>query len=123
METILLYNIAGTPLAAALKPLLLKMKFRVKIISPAQYRQQIGFLAGVHGFSDNGTLYEGEAFEEPMLVLCHLTEQRLDRFLLEMRQKKIPKIALKAVLTAQNQTWDSLTLYHELKAEHEALNS
>ena len=36
-----------------------------------------------------------------------------------MRRKKVPPIALKAIVTTQNQAWNSLQLYRELKEEHE----
>ena len=46
METVLLYQIKGTKTAALLKPVLLKLGIRVRIVEPEQYLQSIGFLAG-----------------------------------------------------------------------------
>ncbi len=58
-----------------------------------------------------------------MLVFKGFTEKQLDEVLLRFRSNKIPKVNLKAVLTPSNQTWDSITLYKELKKEHEKMNS
>lgn len=130
METVLLYNIAGTPLASHLKPILLKMKIRVRTVSPDQYLEPVGILAGLKNpdlthtspmpASDQPAA-DAAQFTEPMLVLSGFTEHRLDQFLLELRKKKLPPIALKAILTDQNQYWDSLTLWQELKKEHQAI--
>lgn len=122
MERILLYNTKNAPFSSALKTAVIALKIRARSVSPEQYLQPVGFLAGLRGFSDNGSVYEGEGFSEPMLVLCGFTEQRLNRFLRELRIRNVPSIPLKAVLTAENQNWDSLTLYRELKSEHEALH-
>lgn len=106
METVLLYNIAGTPLAAGLKPILLKMKLRVRVVSPEQYLQPIGYLAGLRDFEESPDKYvpkeSSETILEPMMVMSGFTNRRLDQLLLEMRKKKLPPIPLKAVVTEQN---------------------
>ena len=58
-----------------------------------------------------------------ILSLYLLPERKLDLFLTEMRRKKVPPIALKAIVTTQNQAWNSLQLYRELKEEHEKMKS
>lgn len=123
METVLLYQIKGTKTAALLKPVLLKLGIRVRSIEPEQYLQSIGFLAGNKAFAESPKAYDGAGFEEPMMVMAGFTERKLDLFLAEMRRKKVPPIALKAIVTTQNQTWNSLQLYAELKAEHEKMKS
>lgn len=123
MEKVLLYNLSDTPMAFQLKVILASEKIRMRSVAPGEYRQAIGYLAGLPGFSDNGTVYDGEAFSEPMLVMCGFTGQRLDRLLGRLKTRKLPSISLKAVVTSQNQHWDSLQLYKELKAEHEAMHS
>lgn len=132
METVLLYNIAGTPLAAGLKPVLLKMKLRVRVVTPDQYFLSIGELAGLQrsdSVSGPGSTVPApeapdtcESFREPMMVMSGFTDQRLNQFLFELRKRKLPPIHLKAVLTEHNRHWNSLTLFHELKAEHQAMH-
>lgn len=132
METVLLYNIAGTPLAAGLKPVLLKMKLRVRVVTPDQYSEPIGLLAGLPdsgkpaaGFDSltpDSSPEPSEEFHDPMMIMSGFTDQRLDQLLLELRKKKLPPIHLKAVLTEYNRHWNSFTLWRELKSEHQAMH-
>ena len=121
METVLLYQIKGTKTAVLLKPVLLKLGIRVRIVEPEQYLQSIGFLAGNKAFAESPEAYDGAGFDEPMMVMAGFSERKLDLFLTEMRRKKVPPIALKAIVTTQNQAWNSLQLYRELKEEHEKM--
>ena len=121
METVLLYQIAGTKTATLLKPILLKLGIRIRIVESEQYLQSIGYLSGNKQFAESPEAYDGAAFDEPMMVMAGFTERKLDLFLTEMRRKKVPPIALKAIVTAQNQSWNSLQLYRELKTEHEKM--
>ena len=59
METVLLYQIKGTKTAALLKPVLLKLGIRVRIVEPEQYLQSIGFLAGNKAFAESPEAYDG----------------------------------------------------------------
>ena len=96
---------------------------RVRIVEPEQYLQSIGFLAGNKAFAESPEAYDGAGFDEPMMVMAGFSERKLDLFLTEMRRKKVPPIALKAIVTTQNQAWNSLQLYRELKEEHEKMKS
>jgi hypothetical protein len=109
--------------SCALKPVLLKLGIRVRIVEPEQYLQSIGFLAGNKAFAESPEAYDGAGFDEPMMVMAGFSERKLDLFLTEMRRKKVPPIALKAIVTTQNQAWNSLQLYRELKEEHEKMKS
>ena len=102
--------------------ILLKMKIRIRKIEPSQYPRPVGALAGIRGLADTDEIYSGELFTEPMLLLRGFTDSRLDLLLASMRKDGI-QIPLKAVLTSENQTWNSLALYEELKKEHEALHN
>lgn len=88
METVLLYQIKGTKTAVLLKPVLLKLGIRVRIVEPEQYLQSIGFLAGNKAFAESPEAYDGAGFDEPMMVMAGFSERKLDLFLTEMRRKK-----------------------------------
>ena len=45
-----------------------------------------------------------------MMVFIHFSSAILDGFLAQMHKHKIPGVALKAVLTPVNASWDSVTL-------------
>lgn len=123
METVLLYQIKGTKTAALLKPVLLKLGIRVRIVEPEQYLQSIGFLAGNKAFAESPEAYDGAGFEEPMLSWPAFPSGNSIFFSPKCCRKKVPPIALKAIVTTQNQAWNSLQLYRELKEEHEKMKS
>ncbi len=50
-----------------------------------------------------------------MMVMAGFSERKLDLFSPKCAGKKVPPIALKAIVTTQNQAWNSLQLYRELK--------
>ena len=95
---ILFYNLSNEK-GKKIRLICLKLHIRIKQIDPVDYAKPIGMLAGIKDFP--GRL--------------------LDRFLLEMRRAKIARIALKAVLTPDNITWNSFALHDELQKEHEAM--
>ena len=100
METVLLYQIKGTKTAVLLKPVLLKLGIRVRIVEPEQYLQSIGFLAGNKAFAESPEAYDGAGFDEPMMVMAGFSERKLDLFLTEMRRKKVPRISAPSTQTA-----------------------
>ena len=87
METVLLYQIKGTKTAVLLKPVLLKLGIRVRIVEPEQYLQSIGFLAGNKAFAESPKPMT-RRIDEPMMVMAGFSERKLDLFLTEMRRKK-----------------------------------
>ena len=60
--------------------------------------------------------------DDEMLVMYGFTEDRLDEFLARMRRARTGHVALKAVITPTNSSWNGHELYAELKKEHEALS-
>ena len=104
-----------------IKLICMKMKLRIRVISPSQYLEPVGYLAGIEGIEPNGNVYEEVGFNDEMLVFKGFDNRTLDRFLKEFPKNKIEKIALKAILTPDNVRWSSLQLHDEIKKEHEAL--
>ena len=130
-ETVLLYNLSGTEAGRRLKPVLLKMRIRIRIVEPESYQLPIETLIGGRtatadkgdaGAENTPKAGMSTAIPEPMLVMEGFSERRLDQLLAEMRRHKVPPIALKAIVTAHNREWSSVMLYEELKKEHEAMN-
>ena len=63
----------------------------------------------------------GDGFQDAMLVMCGLDEQRFDTFLKALRASALPRIPLKAVLTPYNALWSAVQLHAELRREHESM--
>lgn len=120
---ILFYNLDNAT-GRKLKFLCLKYKIRIKNVRKDQYSQTLNSLLSDKSTSAPADFTSDAAkdFSDEMLVFCGVTGQMLDSFLGEFSKNKIPRIALKAVLTKQNATWDSCRLHTELTAEHEALS-
>ena len=92
------------------------------MITPEQYLEPIGYLAGLPEIQSCQEIYQDQGFEDEMLVFKGFDSNTLNLFLKEFSKNKIERVALKAVLTPDNIKWNSLQLYEEIKKEHEALH-
>ncbi len=106
-----------------LKSVLVRMGVRIKNIRTEQIGEQVGYLAGIPGFSRQKE--KGEPIPpiaQDVLVLQNFTSARMDMLLSNLRKSGGAKINLKAVLTSQNAEWTFYHLYKELMEEHEKLS-
>lgn len=118
-EAALLYNLEGEK-ARKLKLIFIQNGIRIKQVAKEDYLQSIGALAGIRELKREAPSYEGDGFQEEMLVMRGIYGKRLDLLLAQMRKMKV-SVALKAVLTEQNILWSSLELYEEIRKEHEQM--
>lgn len=118
-ETVLLYNFKDAERARKLKMALMPLGFRIKAVMKEDYLKPLGFLVGVKDMEDNGAVYEGEEFEDEMMIMAGFTSARVDVLLSALRKKGVGRINYKAVLTETNKNWDSVSLFKEIKREHE----
>ena len=124
-ETVLVYNMEGGNKGRMVKLICMQMGIRIKTVDKSQYMKPIGELAGLKEITGQGQdeSYEGEGFTDEMLIMCGLTGSRIDQLLDSFRRQKLERIALKAVLTEHNKTWNSIQLHDELRREHEHMNN
>ncbi len=113
--TVLLYNFEPER-ARQIRQLCLPLKIRTRLVAPAEYSLTLEDLLDGKKPGD-----PGESFPDEMLVMADLPAALMNRFLQAFRRKKVRPVALKAVVTASNIHWDSLTLYRELLAEDAAM--
>lgn len=127
-ETVLLFHFEKER-EGKIRRALLPLKIRVKTVEPEKYEKTIGFLAGNKEIPEQetegkyeipGTGEEKTEIKQEMMVMAWMTGHQVDQILNAFRKQGIGKIDYKAVITQQNQYWDSRTLYAELKKEHEA---
>ncbi len=117
--TVLMYNCSG-PEYSKLRQIFAMLRIRMHPIAPERYHVALNELVDGKG----EPVAEGEApeaFEERMLVFCHMHQLMLHRVLEVIRLAELPPIQLKAVLTESNQTWDSVQLREELLRERETI--
>lgn len=118
MALVLLYNLDREKLLR-IKLLLLRLGLGAREVSPEEFGQPLGALAGLEGFETSQDAPE-ESFTQEMLVMVGLSSQQFSAFLEALRQSRAT-VALKAVLTETNAQWSSVRLHRELAAEHAAL--
>lgn len=119
-QLILSYNLPAKHLAK-LRMAAMKLGVRVRPVEKREYLQSLGSFTGLLGTFES--VYDGENFPEPMLVLCGFSQPMVNTFLTLLKASRLPPVPLKAVLTETNQGWNSLELHDELKQEHEALKN
>ena len=106
-----------------LKSIMVQMGIRIKTIEPEQVLEQVGYLAGIDGYSPAQKPEELPLIHQDILVLHNFTRNRMDMFLSSIRRANVPKIDLKAVITPQNMGWTFYHLYEELMKEHKEMHS
>lgn len=95
-----------------------KLGLRIRTVSPDAFTLPLGRLLGLSEYAEAAPL-EGAPFTQEMLIFHELTEPQLDAFLAEIR--RAGGVRLKAVVTPTNAAWCISALYHELEAEHAAI--
>ena len=117
--TILFYNLDNEK-GRKIKLICLQLKIKIKKAEKADYLQPIGSFFGLME-KNNAPSFTGETFTDEMLVMKDFNNEVLDRFLFEFRKKQIERVNLKAIVTPQNISWNSLELHEELVKEHESM--
>lgn len=120
-RAVLLYNLDNSERGRKIKFILVRMGVRIKNVKKEDYLKPIGALAGLAGVEAGDSVYDGPGFMEEMLVMKGFTGLQIDDMILRFRKERLDKINLKAVMTDTNKTWDSITLYENLKEEHEQM--
>ena len=116
----LLYNFNEEKLKM-IKMVCMMMQVRFKEVARAEYEQPLGALLGISGIENHGEVYQGEEFQEEMLVLHGFDGSKLQKFLIALQRVGVGRIELKAMITENNKSWNGLALYEELCQEREAL--
>ena len=119
-QMVLSYNLPAKHLSK-LRMAAMRLGVNVRPVEKREYLQSLGSFTGALGSFDS--VYDGENFPEPMLVLCGFSQPMVNAFLTLLKASRLPTIPLKAVLTETNQGWNSLELHDELLKEHRALQN
>ncbi len=116
---VLLYN-TDPQRENELRLLCLRHGIRTRSVSAGQFMLPLKDLLadGSGEASETAPAAAADGFSEEMMVICGLTRQALMLFLEEFKKQGVRPVALKAVLTEHNQSWDSVTLYQEISREH-----
>lgn len=119
--TILLFNFMDKPRLDKILRAILPLKVKIKKVDREDYMQPVGYLVGKNGIDPVEDKYSGPELEDEMLLLADMMDSQINQLLLSLRKAGV-SIKLKAVLTENNQYWNTLQLYKELKRENEELS-
>ncbi|MFQ9935796.1 MAG: DUF3783 domain-containing protein [Phascolarctobacterium faecium] len=97
----LLYNFNEEKLKM-IKMVCMMMQVRFKEVARAEYEQPLGALLGISGIENHGEVYQGEEFQEEMLVLHGFDGSKLQKFLIALQRVGVGRIELKAMITENN---------------------
>lgn len=120
-QIVLLYNFDRLRLKEVRKALA-PLKVRIKTVPKEQFLQPVGYVAGIDGILPSDEKNSGESFTDEMLVMYGFGNEKIDLLISLLKHCPVEKVDLKAVITPHNVYWDSIRLYKEVKADHDAMN-
>ena len=115
---LLCYNLSGEKMQK-IRLAAMRLKIRVRPVEKDEYAQTVAALCGLEEETD--AAYVGAGFEDEMLVMANFPAGMMNAFLGLFRRMGIAPVALKAMLTPTNATWDSEKLHAEIAGEHQAM--
>lgn len=121
-ETILLFNPPEKEKLLKIEMALFPLHVRLKKISPEQYNQPLGVLAGIKDMTPVEGVYSGGELPGTLFVFCFLEGNRLDQALAALRRCGAGPFPYKAILTPTNSRWTAPDCFEEIRREHEAMH-
>ena len=118
-ERVLLFAIDNT-VTAKLEVILQQLDIQSHTVTDGELGQDVGYLAGFHGFQEKSMSDVVPLTSEGVLCMCGMSSQRIDRLIKTLKEHQID-IPIKATVTATNQKWSFGALVEELNREHEAI--
>ena len=120
LKKILFYQIRGEK-RKQLKQICGALGIGILVVSPAEYGETVGAIAGFPGMRKQGKACSGDGVTGEMLVFVGMDDEALDEFLGACKAEGVSPTACKAILTPHNAGWSGEMLYKELVKEHQAL--
>ncbi|MBD5095600.1 MAG: DUF3783 domain-containing protein [Lachnospiraceae bacterium] len=99
----------------------LACEIECKKIPKRRFLQTIGNHTGAPGHEGTGEVYEGNALDEPVMLLAGMNGRELDNILDTFKNLGVPSVGFKAIVTSHNINWTIFALYEELAREREAI--
>ena len=112
--TVLCYNLSSDRFRR-IRLIAMRQRIRLRTVKKEEYGRTIASLLDMEEASE--ALYEGDGFDDEMLVLAHFPSALVNSFLNAFRQARVPAVRLKCVLTESNRKWDSIFLHKDLTDE------
>jgi hypothetical protein len=120
-KKILMFSLKGEK-KKAVAALTRELGFEPVICLRGQLSERLAVIAGNTLIPPTGRQYFGEGLPSEMLVFSGLTDSELDKFLKLFKERQLPQIEHKAVITPTNSMWTPVELFEELEKERKKLN-
>ena len=121
-EQVLFYQFSDMDKLTAIREVLDKLHIRSQLVPEAGYRQKVGYLLGLKGFSAVQPQDDDDfVFPHEVMILHNIKNKRLDMVLTAMGEAKIPPVRFKAVVTPFNTLWTLRRLCETMQKEHAAM--
>jgi len=121
--TVLLFNFQDKDRVMKIRRALLPLGLRIRQVPREDYAQPVGFLAGDKSVAALDAVYEGDELSDEMLLMAGMGSREIDGLIMALRRQGLGRIHYKAMLTETNRFWDAVTLFDEIKKEHEAVSA
>lgn len=119
-KKVLLYNFTPER-ARAVRAALSQLDCGVVSVPCKDQSQAVGAVVGLAGYARKKSA-PAENFSEEMLVMYGFFGEGIDVVIHLLKAAGVGAVPLKAVVTETNAAWDGVTLYREIKAEHEKMS-
>ena len=140
-NTVLMYAPEGSSKALRMKPAILRVGAKIKIVTSDMFEEKIGTLVGlteeeIAEIAATAQLSDEEAghqvtltqeemqelnnLSEEVLVMWNFENSKIDQLLQNFKKSGVARVNLKAVVTPNNIKWTFAQLVRELQKEHEA---
>ena len=140
-NTVLMYAPEGSSKALRMKPAILRVGAKIKIVTSDMFEEKIGTLVGlteeeIAEIAATAQLSDEEAghqvtltqeemqelnnLSEEVLVMWNFENNKIDQLLQNFKKSGVARVNLKAVVTPNNIKWTFAQLVRELQKEHEA---
>ena len=94
----------------------------VRSVAKKEFSLPVGALAGVPGVEKHKPADPGSSFDDEMLVISGFSGEGLDILIGALYAGGVGKVPYKAVITETNASWDGVSLFDEIMAEHELMS-
>lgn len=101
-ELAMFYNFSDERFRKA-KFALMPLKIQVKKVEKEDFNQPIGFLAGIKGIEPVAEKFDGDGFDEEMIVMHNFTNKTIDSLIKALNKCGVGRVPLKAVYYSHKQ--------------------
>lgn len=92
-----------------------RLRLTTDAVNPEYYNKTLGELAGGK-YKETASQVPTVVSTESLIVICGLTDKRLDKLLFELRRAEV-NVDYKAILTHTNKEWNVPQLMQEMRRE------